>query len=95
MQVMKKQEAKKNILKLSLAIVAGFGLAACDVEKTQEGEMPEVDVDVTEGQLPKYDVDAPEVDVKMKEKDVTIKVPDVDVTLPKDDSATEVNEPGN
>jgi len=92
---MKPQEAKKSILQLSLAIVAGVGLAACDVEKTQEGKMPEVDVDVTEGQLPKYDVDAPEVDVKMKEKDVTIKVPDVDVTLPKDDSATEVNEPGN
>jgi len=91
---MKKQETKTNIFQLGLIAVASIGLAACDVEKTQEGEMPEVDVDVTEGQLPKYDVDAPEVDVKMKEKDVTIKVPDVDITPAKDDSATEVNEPG-
>lgn len=87
---MKTTQAKKSILKLSLAIVAGFGLAACDVEKTQEGDMPEVDV--KGGQMPKYDVDAPDVDVKMKEKDVTVKVPDIDVTPAKDDSATDVNE---
>ncbi len=90
---MKKQDTKKTILQFSLAIVAGIGLAACDVEKTQEGEMPEVEVEG--GQIPKYDVDAPDVDVKMKEKDVTIKVPDVDITPAKDDSATEVGEPGN
>ena len=92
---MKKQTTKKSIVQLSLAIVAGFGLAACDVEKTQEGKMPTVDVDVDGGQIPKYDVDAPEVDVKMKEKEVTVLVPDVDVELPDDDSATKVDEPGN
>lgn len=92
---MKTKPTTKALLQTSLAIVAVAGLSACDVEKTQEGEMPKVDVEVTEGQLPKYDVDAPEVDVKMKEKDITIKVPDVDVTLPEDDSATEVGEPGS
>lgn len=72
----------------------------CDVEQTEEGRLPDVDVEVSgdAGALPAYDVDAPEVDVQMEEKqievpdvdvdvdteDATIEVPDVDVTLPED-----------
>ena len=62
-------------------LVASLGLAGCDVEKTEEGKMP--DVEVEGGKLPKYDVDTPDVDVGTKEKTVT--VPDVDVTMPDDD----------
>lgn len=62
-------------------LVATLGMAGCDVEKKQEGSLP--DVDVKGGSLPKYDVDGPDVDVGTKEK--TITVPDVDVTLPRDD----------
>lgn len=47
-----------------------LGLSACDVQKTQEGEMPKVDVDVEGGQVPKYDVDAADIDIK--EKEVTV-----------------------
>ncbi len=56
-------------LTASLVILPAFvlGLSACDVQKTQEGEMPKVDVDVKGGQLPKYDVDAPDIDIKQKE----------------------------
>jgi hypothetical protein len=65
-------------LVLGTALAAGMiGMVGCDVKKTQEGEMP--DVDVEGGQLPKYDVDAPDVDVHMEKKD--IKVPDVDVDV--------------
>ncbi|MEL6367882.1 MAG: hypothetical protein AAFR91_08085 [Pseudomonadota bacterium] len=40
-----------------IAAVAGVsGLTACDVEQTREGEMPTVDVDYEEGQLPEYEV---------------------------------------
>ena len=45
--------------------------------------MPSVDVETEGGQLPKYDVDGPDVSVGTKEK--TITVPDIDVDLPKDD----------
>lgn len=57
-------------------------LVGCEVEKTQEGKMPEVDVDVQAepGRVPEYDVDAPDVDVGTQEK--KIEVPDVDVTMP-------------
>lgn len=75
---------KTYMILAALTASAAFLFTSCEVEKTQEGEMPEVDVDVKAGQLPKYEVDAPEVDVKMKTKTIEIEVPDVDVTLPKD-----------
>jgi hypothetical protein len=57
--------------------VASLGLAACDVRKTQEGNVtvPKYEVekkqagDVT---LPKYDVTAPDVQVGTKETTVTV-----------------------
>lgn len=92
----------KAILK-SAALVVALGsvltLSACNVEKTQEGEMPDVDVSAEGGQLPAYDVETPDVDVNTKQaemtvpdvdvnsKDVTVPVPDVDVTLPQENDA--------
>lgn len=65
----------------TLAILGGCALAlsACDVEQTQEGEMPEVQgmPTIEGGQLPEYDVDVPEVEVTTEER--TIEVPEVNV----------------
>lgn len=58
-----------------LAPVFALGVAACSVEQTEEGDMP--DVEVEGGQLPEYDVDAPDVDVGTDT--TTVVVPDVDV----------------
>lgn len=75
-----------------------LGLSACEVKKTEEGRAPDVDVDVKAdpGKLPKYEVDAADVDVKTKEEKVLvpkvvmeeqkINVPDVDVTMPSEKS---------
>ncbi len=60
-----------------LAATATFGLAACDVEQTQEGEMPEVSVEG--GQAPEYDVDAAEVTVTPDSEMVEVPTLDVDV----------------
>ncbi len=68
-------------------LLTTLGMAGCDVEQTEEGSLP--DVEIEGGNMPEYDVDAPEVDVGTKEKTVT--VPDVDVTLPDDEP--EVGEP--
>ena len=57
----------------------GRRLTGCTVKQTEEGKMPDVDVEVEEGNLPKYDVDAPDVDVEIERKDVG--VPDVDVDV--------------
>ena len=77
----------KNGWKAALVIPAlALGLTACSVEQTEEGELP--DVDVEGGNMPEYDVDAPDVDVEMEEK--TITVPDIDVN---EDSDVEPVEP--
>nr|WP_136250485.1 hypothetical protein [Ningiella ruwaisensis] len=88
---------KYKLLTIAMAAIA---LSGCDVEKTQSGEMPEVDVDVSAdaGELPNYEVDwanvdvgtktetvmVPEVVIAMEETEVD--VPYVDVNMPDDDS---------
>jgi hypothetical protein len=66
----------------TLAIAGTLVLAGCDVDQTEEGELPDVDISAEGGNMPEYDVEGPEVDVEMKEK--TVEVPDVDVDLPED-----------
>ncbi|THH41660.1 hypothetical protein [Neolewinella litorea] len=58
-----------------------FALSSCDVDQTQEGELPEVDVDVdTEpGQAPAYDVDW--VDVEVNTTTRMVEVPNVTVEM--------------
>ena len=65
-----------------LAPMLAFGFAACAVEQTEEGDMP--DVEVEGGQLPEYDVDA--ADVEVGTDTTTVTVPDVDVNMPDDTS---------
>ena len=58
-----------------LAPVLALGIAACDVDQTRDGELP--DVDVEGGQLPEYDVDPADIDVGTDTQQVI--VPDIDV----------------
>ncbi len=71
------------------AVIASLGLAACDVDQTREGEAPAIDVDADAGQLPRYDVEGPEVDVTTE--NVVVQVPEVDVSLPNDREAETAN----
>lgn len=66
----------------ALLAVSCLSFAACDVDQTKEGEMPEVDVNVSGGQLPEFNVQGPDVNVSTVNK--TIEVPTVDVDVPKD-----------
>jgi len=76
----------KTTVTAALVSAAALGLAACDVQKTQEGNVsaPKYEVSKTkEGELnlPKYDVKGPDVNVSTTQKEV--KVPDVDVKTEK------------
>ncbi|MDB5838076.1 MAG: hypothetical protein JWQ23_28 [Herminiimonas sp.] len=89
----------KTTLSAVIITVAGLGLTACDVKKTQEGNVtvPKYEVekkqagDVT---VPKYEVTPPDVKVGTTEKTIdvptikkeekTIEVPTVQVTPAKD-----------
>ncbi len=64
------------------AALVFFSLAAsaCQVEKTEDGKLPEVSVEATGGQLPKYDVQGPEVNVGTKT--TTVEVPTVEIKTP-------------
>lgn len=66
----------KKLLTLLIAPTFALGMTACDVDQTEEGEMP--DVQVEEGQLPEYDVQPAEVEVT----EDTVTVPDVDIQDP-------------
>lgn len=69
---------KIRILGAFLAPLFALGVAACDVDQTEEGDMPEVNVEG--GNLPEYDVDV--ADVKVGTDTQQVIVPDVDVTDP-------------
>lgn len=87
---------KTKLLTVAIALLA---LSACDVDKTQSGDMPSVDVDVSadSGRLPNYDVDWANVDVGTRTETVTVptlvvvmeetevEVPYMDVNLPNED----------
>ena len=70
----------KRLIATSLIAPFALGLAACDVDQTEEGEMPEVSVEG--GNMPEYDVETADVDIGTKEK--TVEVPDIDITMPGD-----------
>lgn len=83
---MKRFNRKTAALLLALGASA-VALGGCQVEQTEEGELPDVDVTAEGGQLPEYDVDTADVEVGTREETVT--VPDVDVTMPDEQPATD------
>lgn len=66
-------------MKAHFTVLAAVGftlsLGACDVEQTEQGALPEVDV--KGGNLPEYDVDTADIDVKTETR--TVEVPVIDV----------------
>ena len=61
--------------KLAAMALVALSMAACTAEKTEEGEMPEVNVEG--GNVPKYDVDPAKVEVGTDTSKVV--TPDVDI----------------
>ncbi|MFA0964482.1 hypothetical protein AB9P05_21930 [Roseivirga sp. BDSF3-8] len=85
-----------------IAIASSFLLfSACDVDKTEEGEAPELEIEAEAGELPEYDVDWANVEVDTRTKTVTVpklvivqeeeevEVPYVDVSMPDGDDDME------
>jgi hypothetical protein len=83
----------RSVLIGGQAVIASWltlALVSCDVDKTEDGELPDVKVEVDgEAKLPKYDVDGP--DVTVGKKKVEVEVPTVDVDIPEEED----NEPAN
>ncbi len=60
-----------------------LAFAACDVDQTKEGDLPDVDVNASGGQLPEFNVEGPTVNVGSENR--TVEVPTVDIDPPKED----------
>lgn len=63
---------------IALAFVAVVAWYMIDIEQTREARLPDVDVNVTGGQTPDYDVRTGDVDIGTKQ--TTVQVPDVKIT---------------
>jgi len=73
-------------MKNAITALVGVGclaLTGCDVDQTKEAKVPDVDVNVSGGQLPEYNVQGPTVNIGTENK--TIQVPTVDVKPPPKD----------
>ena len=92
----------KKLAALVLAGVMAVPLVGCQVDQTEEGEMPEITAEG--GNLPEYDVDPAEIEIGTEpatvdvptDVDVTteereVELPDVDVNPPSDEN--EVDNP--
>ena len=71
---------KKNLI-ITGALVLSLAMTSCDLKKKGDLELPEVDVDVTteEGNIPEYEVDWMDVDVRTTTK--MVEVPKVVVVM--------------
>lgn len=66
-----------------MGIVVGVaaGISGCEVEQTEEGSLPEVDVSVEGGNLPEYEMTTADVEVEYETREIQVPV-DVDVVMP-------------
>lgn len=78
----------KNSIKLLIG-ASCLVLGACDVDQTKEGNLPDIDVNASGGQLPEFEVEGPEVNVGTENK--VIQVPTVDVDAPEDADGNSAN----
>ncbi len=69
----------KSIIAAAAIGTAALALAGCDVEQTEEGDMPEIEAEG--GNLPEYDVDAADVDVDADTTTTEVEVPTLDVDV--------------
>lgn len=73
------KQSQRPFLSIAIAACGLVAIGGCDVDQTKEGELPDVDISVTEGQLPAYEIETAEITVDTEE--VKVKVPDVDVSM--------------
>jgi hypothetical protein len=73
----------RSIITTALAATAAFGLAGCEVEQTEEGEMPEIEG----GNMPEYEADTADIDIETEEQ--TVEVPELEVESADEEQAGE------
>jgi hypothetical protein len=83
LQAAEQEKSMKNVIKVVLA-GSFLSIAACDVDTKGNVAVPNVDVNVSGGELPDVNVTGP--DVKVGTKNETVQVPTIDVDVPKENA---------
>lgn len=66
-----------------LAFAIFLGIKLIDVDQTEEGRLPDVDVVVEdEGNLPEFEVETGEIEVGTETETIEVEVPTVDIEEP-------------
>lgn len=75
------------IAAIAAVAVIGFGIYMIDIDQTEEASLPDVDVTVEGGNMPEFEADVGDIDVRTEE--VTVTVPTIDVQSPEEEAAEE------
>lgn len=76
------------IAAIAAVVVIAFGVFFIDVDQTEEAALPDVDVDVSGGNMPEFDVETGDVEVGSTE----VTVPTIDIESPEEDNRTAQND---
>lgn len=77
--------AGRIIAIIVVILLVVFGIYMIDVDVTDEGALPDVDVNVEAGEMPEVDVETGDIETGTEE--VTVEVPTVDIESPEEDAA--------
>lgn len=69
-----------------VAVIAiGFGVYMVDIDQTEEGSMPDVDIAVEGGNMPEFDAEVGDIETGTEE--VTLDVPTIEFESPEEEAA--------
>ncbi len=67
--------------------VVGFGVYMIDIDQTEEGSLPNVELSVEGGNMPAFDAEVGDIETGTEE--VTLEVPTIEFQSPEEDAADE------
>lgn len=75
-----------TIIAAVVAVIAiAFGVYMIDVDQTEEGSLPDVDISMEGGNMPEFDAEVG--DIETGTETVTMEVPTLDIQSPEEDAA--------
>ena len=75
-----------SIIAAIVAVIAiAFGVYMIDIDQTEEGSLPDVDVSMEGGNMPEFDAEVGEIETGTEE--VTLEVPTIDIQSPEEAAA--------
>ena len=75
-----------SIIAAIVAVIAiAFGVYMIDIDQTEEGSLPDIDVSMEGGNMPEFEAEVGEIETGTEE--VTLEVPTIDIQSPEEAAA--------